>query len=138
MKCANSPLESLLPFRARLVLCLTILCLVGAAEAASRLKPMMKTWKSQAEAANAMLSPRGAYDEAKMRAILTGYVSDADELRRRATGTSTAARDFRARLDTFDADASALLASVGQRDQVRAPIGALLAQCKSCHDVHAK
>jgi hypothetical protein len=92
----------------RATLLLAALAFAGAGAAASaapRLKPVMKTWKSDAATAQAMLTGAAAYDEAEMRRILSAYAADADGIASRLDGSSAAAKEFSPRFAKFAADA---------------------------------
>ncbi len=113
-----------------------LVAFVGAADAAPRLKALMNDWKAQANAADAMLANRAAYNEAGMRRILETFVGDARDLQTRASGTSAAARDVKARFARFELVASAGLDQLGQPDEIKRRVVELRGECRSCHDLY--
>ena len=120
----------------RAILLLAALAIAGsvaAASAASRLKPVMRSWKSDAATAQAMLSGAAAYDDAEMRRILAAYAADADGIASRLDGSSAAAKAFSPRFAKFAADAKGALALAGAKAGVQARFAALHEECRSCH-----
>jgi len=110
-----------------------ILVLVGGAEAASRFKSTMKSWKAEGVSAEQMLAG-GKLDDAEWRRIFSGYASDSRELEA-ALGASTAERrDMSARFQTF-AEAADTLSAAGP--DARSRYARLRGACKACHDLYA-
>jgi cytochrome c556 len=107
---------------------------VASAAAAPRLKPIMRDWKAQANQAQLMLSGAVPYDEAQLRQILTGMVSDARDVQAGVTGASAQALDVKDRFSKFEADAAATLQSAAARDRARAQFQRVAGDCRSCHD----
>ncbi len=115
------------------VFLLVTLVLVGGAEAASRLKATMKSWKAEGVSAEQMLAG-GKLDDAEWRRIFSGYASDSRDLAA-ALGTATAERrDMSERFQKFSEAADAL-ASAGP--DARPRYAKLRGACKACHDLYA-
>ena len=108
--------------------------IVASAAAAPRLKPIMRDWKTQANQAQLMLSGAVPYNEARLRQILTGMVSDARDVEAGITGSSARALDVKGLFSQFEADAAATLQSVPARDGARARFQQVAGDCRSCHD----
>ena len=106
----------------------------GAAAAAPRLKPIMRDWKAQANQAQLMLNGAVPYDEAQLRQILTGMVSDARDVEAGISGASAGALAVKDRFSQFEADASATLQTAAARDSARARFQRVAGDCRSCHD----
>jgi cytochrome c556 len=111
--------------------------LAGGAAAAPRLKAIMHDWKASAASAEQMLAGRGAYDSAEMSRILQSFVSESQDLGARASGSSAAAQDIKARFASFESKAKSALDAVGAEDQVRKRFAQIRGECRSCHDVYA-
>jgi cytochrome c556 len=107
---------------------------VASAAAAPRLKPIMRDWKTQANQAQLMLNGAVPYDEAQLRQILTGMVSDARDVEAGIAGSSARALDVKDRFSQFEADAAAALRSIPQRDGARVRFQRVAGDCRSCHD----
>ena len=106
----------------------------AAAAAAPRLKPIMRDWKAQANQAQLMLNGAVPYDEAQLRQILTGMVSDARDVEAGISGASAGALAVKDRFSQFEADASATLQTAAARDSARARFQRVAGDCRSCHD----
>jgi cytochrome c556 len=120
--------------RTALLLVIGAFTLVAGAEAAPRLKPIMREWKAQANQADQMLSGAQPYDQAAVRQILTAMVSDSRDIEAGITGTGASARAVKDRFSQFEADASAALQAASARDGARARFQRVAADCRSCHD----
>ena len=107
---------------------------LAGAVAAPRLKPIMRDWKAQANQADLMLSGSTPYDQAELRQILTGMVSDARDIEAGITGSSARALAVKDRFSQFEADAAATLQSAAVRDGARTRFQRLASDCRSCHD----
>jgi len=115
------------------VVLFAMLALAGGAEAASRLKATMKSWKAEGLSAEQMLAG-GKLDDAEWRRIFSTYASESQELSA-TLGTATAERrDMSARFQQFSAAADAL-ASGGPESRAR--FARLRGACKACHDLYA-
>lgn len=108
--------------------------IVASAAAAPRLKPIMRDWKTQANQAQLMLSGVIPYDEAQLRQILTGMVSDARDVEAGISSASAGALAVKDRFSQFEADAAATLQSAAARDDARARFQRVAGDCRSCHD----
>jgi cytochrome c556 len=117
-----------------LLLVIGAFTLVASAEAAPRLKPIMREWKTQANQAEQMLSGAQPYDQAAVRQILTAMVSDSRDIEAGITGTSANARSVKDRFSQFEADAATALQAASARDSARARFQRVAADCRSCHD----
>jgi cytochrome c556 len=106
----------------------------ASAAAAPRLKPIMRDWKIQANQAQLMLSGSVPYDEARLRRILAGMVSDARDVEAGIAGSSVRALAVKDRFSQFEADAAATLQSAAARDGARARFQRVASDCRSCHD----
>lgn len=107
---------------------------VANAAAAPRLRPIMRDWKARANQAQLMLSGAVPYDEAQLRQILRGMVSDARDVEAGVTGASARALAVKDRFSQFEADAAATLQSAAARDGARARFQRIVSDCRSCHD----
>lgn len=117
-----------------LLLAIGAITLVATSDAAPRLKPIMRDWKTQANQAEQMLSGAASYDQAALRQILTGMVNDARDIEAGITGSSANARSVKDRFSQFETDASATLQAAAARDSARARFQRVAADCRSCHD----
>jgi len=117
-----------------LLLVIGAFALIASADAAPRLKPIMRDWKTQANQAEQMLSGGASYDQAALRQILTGMVSDARDIEAGITGSSARALAVKDRFSQFEADAAATLQAAATRDSARARFQRVAADCRSCHD----
>jgi len=120
--------------RTVLLLVIGAFAIVASADAAPRLKPIMRDWKAQANQAEQMLSGAAPYDQAKVRQILAGMVSDARDIEAGITGSSANARAVKDRFSQFETDAAATLQAAAARDSARARFQRVAADCRSCHD----
>jgi hypothetical protein len=112
---------------------LVSIALVGGADAASRFKATMKSWKVEAASAEQLLGG-GKLDDAEWRRIFSGYASDSRDLAA-ALGTTTAERrDMSERFQKF-AEAADTLAAAGP--DARPRLARLRGACKACHDLYA-
>jgi cytochrome c556 len=116
------------------VLFLAAAVLATSAAAAPRLRPIMRDWKAQANRAELLLSGAVPYDEAQLRQILAGMVSDARDVKAGVSGSSARALDVKDRFSQFEADVAATLQSAGARDGARARFQRVASDCRSCHD----
>jgi cytochrome c556 len=116
---------------------IAVFSLLGAANAAPRLKAIMHDWKASAASAEQMLAGRGAYDSGEMSRILQAFIADSQDLGARASGAGAQAQDIRARFASFEANAKAALDAVSAEDQVRKRFAQMRGECRSCHDVYA-
>jgi len=107
---------------------------VASAAAAPRLRPIMRDWKVRANQAEQLLSGAVPYDEAQLREILTGMVSDARDVEAGITGSSAQALAVKDRFSQFEADAAATLQAVPSRNAVHARFQLVAGDCRSCHD----
>jgi cytochrome c556 len=117
-----------------LLLAIGAFTLVASADAAPRLKPIMRDWKTQANQAEQILSGAAPYDQAALRQILTGMVSDARDIEAGISGSSANARAVKDRFSQFETDAAAALQAAAARDRARASFQRVAADCRSCHD----
>jgi cytochrome c556 len=108
---------------------------MASAEAAVRVKQVMRDWKAEILAAEQMVGGRDAIDAAEMNRILTGFASNAQDISGRLTAASGA--DLKARFDKFAAVSQAAVAQPTTRDKARATILELRSECRSCHDAYA-
>ncbi len=119
---------------AALLLAAAAFATVASAAAAPRLRPIMRDWRAQANKAEQMLTGAVPYDQAELRQILTGMVSDARDVEAGITGSSARALDVKRRFSQFEADAAATLQAAAARDGARARFQRVASDCRSCHD----
>ncbi len=119
-------------------LTLLLACLFAGSSsfAASSLKAVMRNWKGDGATARAMAGGQMPPNDTEMRRILNRFISDSKELEAR-TSSGAAAKDIRARFARFEADSSAALAVAGDKQAIKVAIGAVIGNCKSCHDAYA-
>jgi cytochrome c556 len=108
-----------------------------AAAAATGLKATMKSWKADGGVAVQMANGRAAYDEAELRRILQGFVTDAQNLETRISGSTAQSKDVRSRFARFEADSTGALAALGKKELLRGAIATVMSNCRTCHDVYA-
>jgi len=110
---------------------------IGASEAmaASAVKAIMKAWKADANVALTMSNGASDYNDAEMRRILEGFITDAQGIGARIASPSGA--DIKHRFAQFAADAQAASAVIGKKPQARAALLQVVNDCKACHDVYA-
>ena len=117
-----------------LLLAAAAFAVVASATAAPRLKPIMRDWKAQAKQAELMLTGAVPYDEAELRQILAGMVSDARDVQAGISAANAQALDIKGRFSQFEADAAATLQATTTRDSARARFQRVAGDCRSCHD----
>ena len=117
-----------------LLLAIGAFTLVASADAAPRLKPIMRDWKAQANQAQLMLGGAAPYDETQLRQILAGMVGDARDIEAGISGSGARALDVKDRFSQFEADAAATLQLAAARDSARAKFQRVANDCRSCHD----
>lgn len=108
----------------------------GAVIAASELRGIMKTWRSDERATRAMLSGRAAMDEAAIRKMLELYVNGAVQIGATIKETSNDARDLKRRFVVFQADAASALGKLGQPAALKDGLHQVMSNCQSCHDLY--
>jgi len=116
---------------------IALLAASSAALAASGLKAAMRAWKSDGAIATQMLNGKSAFDEAAMRRVLEGFISDSQGLQAKISGASASSKDVKSRFAAFEADANAALASLAKKDKLKTAFAAVMNDCRSCHDVYA-
>ena len=121
--------------RSTTIALVALLLAVASAEAAVRVKQVMRDWKAGILTAEQIVGARDAMDTAEMTRILTGFASNAEDISARLASASGS--DLKARFDKFAADSQAAVTQLPAKDKARAAIAGLRSECRSCHDSYA-
>ncbi|MFI5013947.1 MAG: hypothetical protein ACHQAY_16525 [Hyphomicrobiales bacterium] len=109
----------------------------GAVADAVSVKSVMRAWKGQNRVASALIGGKLPYDETAARAILNAYIADGADIAARLSGTTSQARDIKARFEELATDARSAMASTSSRDAFRLGYPKVAGNCRSCHDAYA-